>query len=145
MSVTITDDITGQRYDSWRPEHVQAFVQAYRNHPDHFQKAWDSEIEVMLESARTQGFCNDQSSTNRKHSTIETRLLKFQKIADIEYQLPEKLLLSSILLPKISAIQLLTQFSRFSGGFRLPFLCLTSSILYFRLPFFMPRISHFYA
>ena len=58
MSVTITDDIYGTRYDSWRPEHVQAFVQAYRNH---FQKAWDSEIEVMLESARAQGFCNDQS------------------------------------------------------------------------------------
>lgn len=64
MSVTITDDIYGTRYDSWRPEHVQAFVQAYRNHPDHFQKAWDSEIEVMLESARAQGFCNDQSQIN---------------------------------------------------------------------------------
>ena len=61
MSVTITNDVYGTRYDSWRPGDVRRFVQAYRNHPDHFQKAWDSEIEVMLESARAQGFCNGQS------------------------------------------------------------------------------------
>ena len=59
MSVTITNDVYGTRYDSWRPGDVRRFVQDYKNNPDYFQKARDSEIEVILESARDQGFYND--------------------------------------------------------------------------------------
>ena len=59
MSVTITNDVYGTRYDSWRPGDVRRFVQDYKDNPDYFQKAWDSEKEVMLDSARTLGIYND--------------------------------------------------------------------------------------
>ena len=59
MSVIITNDVFGNSYDSSNPGDVRRFVQDYKNNPDYFQKARDSEIEVMLESARDQGFYND--------------------------------------------------------------------------------------
>lgn len=59
MGVIITNDVFGNSYDSSNPGDVRRFVQDYKNNPDYFQKARDSEIEVMLESARDQGFYND--------------------------------------------------------------------------------------
>ena len=59
MSTTITNDVTGRRYDSWKEEDVRAFVQDYRSNPSNFQKAWDSEIKVMLDNAVTYGCYND--------------------------------------------------------------------------------------
>ena len=59
MSVIITNDVFGNSYDSSNPGDVRRFVQDYKDNPDYFQKAWDSEKEVMLDSARTLGFYND--------------------------------------------------------------------------------------
>lgn len=59
MGVIITNDVYGNSYDSSNPGDVQRFAQDYKNHPEYFQGAWDSEKEVMLNSARTLGFYND--------------------------------------------------------------------------------------
>ena len=61
MGVIITNDVYGNSYDSSNPGDVQRFAQDYKNHPEYFQGAWDSEKEVMLNSARTLGFYNDKS------------------------------------------------------------------------------------
>ena len=59
MGVIITNDVFGNSYDSSNPGDVRRFAQDYKNNPDYFRKAWDSEMEVMLDSARTLGVYDD--------------------------------------------------------------------------------------
>ena len=59
MSVIITNDVFGNSYDSSNPGDVLRFDKYYKNNPDYFLKAWDSEMEVMLDSARTLGVYDD--------------------------------------------------------------------------------------